>query len=786
MWTRLMTTCTAALFAATAVLTPTAVSAAPSDDAASSTNAVAKIVAPAVRADLETSASPSFGEGAVRLSGSNRYATSAAVARSWPAGAPTVFIASGETFPDALSAASRAGAEGAPMLLIRSAGLPDETAAELTRLRPERIVIVGGPNNVSTAVAGQLVGYATSGQVVRVGDNDHYATSVAVSRLYPAKVTTAYLASGEDFPDALAGAALAGHQGAPLLLTPKAGLTPATRAELERLAPQQIIVLGGPAALSDTVLQAAAPLSGSPIRRIAGTDRYLTAAAVAAEIESGSSTTYVASGQNFPDALVGAAASARDGAPLLLTPKDQVHPATGQALNTQRPQALYALGGATVISSSTMESLAEYLVAPGHSENFTPLQASTDFDWAGQRWSAKEASSQGPGPNRWHRSGVELGDKGSLKLKVQKNDAGQWQSAEVVRDGPTGYGTFSFSTTSSVLPPNDQSVLGMFTYQHLSAQEGHEEIDIEYSNWTKPGTGPGSMSIHKPDPPWTREFGMDYTGPMTHSFLWAPGYVQWRVLRDDTGAVLHQREFWGGDVPRYADARMRMNLWLIDGVAATRQEPFEVTFSSAQWTPLPANYSVPEAESSILASADLVDGFDGPLETARWPGQYQYGSPRISQGRLDIPLGRGFNGLQSTKEYRLANSSIAVEQVRPSNVDSNSESEVAFLHDERHSITLITVGNDTGRARIRTGGVDRTIDVTYDRVAHRWLRIRQSEGRLYFEASSDGQAWSSVIAAQSSPPWVDDAIGQIKLGGGNYQTADPAGSVQFDNLNRRG
>ncbi len=365
MTTRLITTGMAALFAAAAVLSPIAVSAAPSPNAASSTNAIQKIAANAAKAELVRSDSLSFGEGAVRLSGTNRYATSAAVGRSWPAGKQTAFIASGETFPDALSAASRAGAEGAPLLLTRSASLPNETAAELTRLRPERIVIVGGSDKVSAAVADQLVGYATSGQVVRIGGNDHYATSVAVSRLYPAKVTTAYLASGEDFPDALAGAALASHQGAPLLLTPKAGLTPSARAELLRLAPQQIIVLGGPAAVSDTALQAAAPLSVSPIRRIAGTNRYLTAAAAAAEFEPGSSTTYVASGQNFPDALVGAAASARDGAPLLLTRKDQVDPASAQALDTQRPQAMYALGGTAVISSSTMESLGKYLVAPG-------------------------------------------------------------------------------------------------------------------------------------------------------------------------------------------------------------------------------------------------------------------------------------------------------------------------------------------------------------------------------------------------------------------------------------
>ncbi len=234
-----------------------------------------------------------------------------------------------------------------------------------------------------------------------------------------------------------------------------------------------------------------------------------------------------------------------------------------------------------------MTSLTNSVAPPDGVETFAPLQSTTDFEWSGQQWKAKEVASQGPGPNRWHRSAVHLGDQGSLKLTVAKNNADQWQCAEVVRQGKTGYGTYSFTTTTSVLPPNDQSVLGLFTYQHNTPREGYEEIDIEYSHWAKPGTGPGSITIHKPDPSWTREFRVDETGPMTHLFVWAPGYVRWRIVSDGTGEVVHERSLWGRDVPRYADARMHMNLWLIGGVAAGQQKPFEVTFSSASWTPLP-------------------------------------------------------------------------------------------------------------------------------------------------------------------------------------------------------
>ncbi len=784
MWTRLTSWCSAALLA---VVTMSAV-ATPSSARPMSATANDAIFTGTSTTESLAPAGTSFGEGAVRLSGPNRYATSAEVALSWPAGTQTVFVSSGESFPDALTAASRAGSEQAPLLLTRRADLPGETSRALARLSPQRIVVVGGTGEVSQAVARALEQYTPSGQVLRVGGDTAYATSLAVSRLYPAGVETAYLASGETFPDALAGAALSGHQGAPLLLTGKDGMDPSTRAELARLSPQQIVVVGGPAAVSADVLRSAEPLSRQPVRRVAGTDRYRTAAAVAAEFvrTPTSVTTYIAAGHNFPDALVGAAAAARDGAPVLLTPQATVHPATTGALKENPPRALYVLGGPSVIYSSTMTSLAEYVATPGSAERFTPLSDSADFDWSGQQWSAKDATSQGPGPNRWHRSGVELGDRGSMRLTVQKNSAGQWQSSEIARKGPTGYGTFAFTTTSSVLPPNEQSVLGLFSYQHLTPNEGYEEIDIEYSQWSKPGTGPGSVTVHKPTPPWHREFSLDYTGPMTHSFLWAPDYIAWQIVREDNGEVLYERELRGADVPKYVDARMRLNLWLIDGVPADQQEPFEVTFSSATWTPLPAGFVAPAAPTSPPVTADLQEAFDGPLQTSRWPGRFLYGSPQVSQGRLDVPLGPGFHGVRSESEYRLAGSSIAVEQIRPRSVHPNSESEVSFLHGEQNSIALITVGDETGRTRIRTGGVDRSVDFTYDRIAHRWLRIRQSGTRIYFEGSPDGLAWSAVVPSQISPTWVLDGSGQVKLGGGNYAMDDPAGSVYFDNLNRSG
>jgi hypothetical protein len=72
---------------------------------------------------------------------------------------------------------------------------------------------------------------------------------------------TVYLASGENFPDALAGAALAGHQHAPLLLTHREALHPDTVAALERLSAGEVVILGGSMVISLAVAKQAASYS---------------------------------------------------------------------------------------------------------------------------------------------------------------------------------------------------------------------------------------------------------------------------------------------------------------------------------------------------------------------------------------------------------------------------------------------------------------------------------------------------------------------------------------------
>ncbi|MDQ3349981.1 MAG: cell wall-binding repeat-containing protein, partial [Acidobacteriota bacterium] len=187
-----------------------------------------------------------------RIFGANRYDTAARVsANAFPTpGVPTAYIATGSNFPDALAGVAAAGKTGGPILLTGRDSLNPHTRAELARLRPARIVILGGTAVVSSAVASQLAPYATTGSVQRLAGADRYSTAAAVSRGTFATADTVFIATGTNFPDALGGGPVAGRDGAPLLLVPSGSVPASAAAELRRLNPARVIVLGGTSVVS--------------------------------------------------------------------------------------------------------------------------------------------------------------------------------------------------------------------------------------------------------------------------------------------------------------------------------------------------------------------------------------------------------------------------------------------------------------------------------------------------------------------------------------------------------
>lgn len=127
------------------------------------------------------------------------------------------------------------------------------------------------------------------------------------------------LASGTNYPDALAAAALAGVKDAPILLTAPNSLSDATRTRLASLKPSLVYIIGGQAAISAGVEQQVKQATGCSIKRLSGTTRYETSARVAAEIRGHSSTIIVATGWNYADALSISPYAFAAGSPVLLS-----------------------------------------------------------------------------------------------------------------------------------------------------------------------------------------------------------------------------------------------------------------------------------------------------------------------------------------------------------------------------------------------------------------------------------------------------------------------------------
>jgi len=297
-----------------------------------------------------------------RQYGNDRYETAAAASEdAFAPGVPVAYVATGSTFPDALAAGAAAGFQRGPVVLVSKNVMPALATTELERLNPSRIVIVGGSAVISDYIASLVGRFHTGGGVTRIAGADRYATAAAISNVFAPGVPAVYVASGANWPDALAAVPHAARAGAPILLTKPNDLPPATRNALTRLQPGRIIVLGGTVSVSAGIAsQLDTYDTGGGVVRLAGADRYATAAAISQyHHPSGAPMAYVATGMNFPDALAAGAPAAVRGAPTILV-KGSVPPSAAAELERLNPVRIIVLGGPRVVNQSVFNALFAY------------------------------------------------------------------------------------------------------------------------------------------------------------------------------------------------------------------------------------------------------------------------------------------------------------------------------------------------------------------------------------------------------------------------------------------
>src|ERR1035437_3578155 len=295
-----------------------------------------------------------------------------------------VILARDDDFADALVSGPLADVRNAPILVNPTAALDARVAAEIGILADQchapaghgvgngpgahfKVTIVGGINAISDGIANAILGQWGPGSVERLQGIDRYATSltvahetVAMLQGYGIHSRNVILATGTNFPDALAaGPAATSHKGI-VLLTRGTVMDPDTTTYLKKLATEvwwtpapTVYAAGGPAA-------AASPDSISFV----GSDRYQTASMLADAffqfLPSGNRihNVGVASGENYADAVIAGGFMANSDGPLLLTHQGWLDGVTAAYLSSQRDWVnnVFLFGGTNVIDYPAVDN----------------------------------------------------------------------------------------------------------------------------------------------------------------------------------------------------------------------------------------------------------------------------------------------------------------------------------------------------------------------------------------------------------------------------------------------
>jgi len=194
---------------------------------------------------------------------------------------------------------------------------------------------------------------------VRTSGADRYATAIAISEstFAPDSVSTAILATGMNFPDALAASGLAGAVGSPVLLV-GASVTASLTAELDRLGVTDVVIVGGESAVSASVATQLA--ENYTVDRIAGSDRYITAAYVASrinELTGNTSFAFFARGDSFADALAVSPIAYSGAIPVLLVRPSSVPTITSGAIGVLGVTDGVVAGSEAAVSSGVYTTL---------------------------------------------------------------------------------------------------------------------------------------------------------------------------------------------------------------------------------------------------------------------------------------------------------------------------------------------------------------------------------------------------------------------------------------------
>ncbi|MDB0440487.1 N-acetylmuramoyl-L-alanine amidase [Clostridioides difficile] len=313
------------------------------------------------------------------LTGSDRYETAVKISKEgWKNGSDKVIIISGNVSIDGIISTPLATTYNAPILLVEKNNVPASVKAELKRLNPKDVIIIGDENSISKTTANQIKSTVSASQT-RLNGSNRYETSLLIAKEIDKNhdVDKVYItnANGGEV-DALTIAAKAGQDKQPIILSDKDSLTNDTYKWLQSEDLQSAYFIGGPQMLSTNVINKINDITKDSVtkNRVYGADRHETNANVIKTFytEDELEAVLVAKSDVLVDALAAGPLAASLKSPILITPKTYVSAYHKDNLEAKSANKVYKIGGG--LTSKVMSSIAASL----SKHNTTPTEPGTD------------------------------------------------------------------------------------------------------------------------------------------------------------------------------------------------------------------------------------------------------------------------------------------------------------------------------------------------------------------------------------------------------------------------
>lgn len=284
-----------------------------------------------------------------RIAGQNRYESAAQISREQFTNAKKVIVVNAQKYADALSATTLSDGKYS-ILYTEKDSLPTATRNEIQRLNPVEVYLLGGKQSISSGIENILKKY--SNKVTRIAGRDRYETSAKVAAM--SKKKNVVIASGENFSDPLYASSYAYSNNAKILLSSGKTLSRETRDYLLRNKSSigKVTVVGGGQSISSATVRYIQSLTGKNVSRISGRNRYDGSVKVANSMNK--DKVFIASGEDFADALAISPLAQKLNAPILLSSRSKLDTSVIAFLNNFKKSIkdVYIVGGYRTIDNN--------------------------------------------------------------------------------------------------------------------------------------------------------------------------------------------------------------------------------------------------------------------------------------------------------------------------------------------------------------------------------------------------------------------------------------------------